>query len=225
MEFGFLVRWWSDTHVHEHAHKSYDHRRARHQTPSRKHPEVWAVLGWMCSYWLTGRWPTVRHDQVSFAKSPFRGDRQRSAKAGQSMKVRGILIDFRGDWCWYKQVFGVQGWRGGPSTAKICYRCPCTVADLPKFDLFANWRRDLYTPKRYLELARLGDGDLDFSPMAIPGFTWTYLRPGMMHAGCLGVAQEACGNILWELFRELGGVRSQPLEARCACQYECHDRG
>ncbi|CAK0895530.1 unnamed protein product, partial [Prorocentrum cordatum] len=69
----------------------------------KKLSEVWAVLGWMCSYWLTGKWPSVRHDQIPFSRSPFRGDKLRSARAGQAMQVRGVLIDFRGDWAWYKQ--------------------------------------------------------------------------------------------------------------------------
>eukprot|EP00959_Pyramimonas_sp_CCMP1952_P286111 5982714-Pyramimonas_sp.AAC.1 len=50
----------------------------------------------------------------------------------------------------------------------------------------ARWRRGVYSAKRYVELMRSGDVMVDTGPLQIPGFSWIYLRPGLMHAGCLG---------------------------------------
>eukprot|EP00959_Pyramimonas_sp_CCMP1952_P243138 5082456-Pyramimonas_sp.AAC.1 len=53
---------------------------------------------------------------------------------------------------------------------------------------------------------------MDLEPLAQPGLSWKMLRPGLMHVGCLGVTSEVNGNVLREVFKELGGARSNPLE-------------
>eukprot|EP00959_Pyramimonas_sp_CCMP1952_P440916 9230957-Pyramimonas_sp.AAC.1 len=80
---------------------------------------------------------------------------------------KGGIIDIRGDWSWYKQVFGVTGWGGGPPDAKNCYRCACTVAQLGKLGLDASWRSTIYAPKSHLESLRTGELELDTGPLAI----------------------------------------------------------
>ena len=179
-----------------------------------KRPQVWNVLGWMFKWWLAGVWPTTRHDNTSLAASRYRGDQWRASRAGKPMPIpRGGLIDYRGDWSWYKQVFGITGWRGGPPTARICYRCACTVAQMGEFGMNASWRPTIYTPTSYLEELRTGRLSLDTGPLVVPGFTWVYLRPGLMHVGCLGSTQEAVGNALWEVFVSLGGTMTSPNQA------------
>ena len=77
----------------------------------------------------------------------------------------------------------------------------------------AAWRRNVYTPRKYLDLCVTGSDVLEMAPLAVPGFSWNYLRPGLMHVGCLGVCQECLGNTLYEAFKELGGVYKNPREA------------
>ena len=51
-----------------------------------------------------------------------------------------------------------------------------------------------------------------------PGFQTlglVLIQADLMHTGCLGVVQYVCGNILYELFLELGGVYSNPLQTMC----------
>ena len=43
---------------------------------------------------------------------------------------------------------------------------------------------------------------------AIPGLTIGSVWPDWMHCCCLGIAQYVMGNIMFELFRELGGAIS-----------------
>ena len=158
-----------------------------------------------------GTWPSIRHDNIPFANSKLVGDKARAERAGEPMRMRGCLVDVRGDWDWYKYLFGVAGWQLGPATKPICYRCACTVGQLHEFGLDASWRRTLRGPREYLELARTTA--LYTAPLAVPGFSWCMLRPGVMHVACLGVAQDCLGNTFTEVFYELGGTRSHDKEA------------
>ena len=46
-----------------------------------------------------------------------------------------------------------------------------------------------------------------------PGFRLEYIHIDRMHVVCLGIAPVVLGNVLFELFREVGGVIARPNEA------------
>ena len=48
---------------------------------------------------------------------------------------------------------------------------------------------------------------------SVPCFTLSYIRPDWMNISCLGVLQYLQGNVLWELFVELGGTWRKAQEA------------
>eukprot|EP00974_Lingulodinium_polyedra_P093019 9012835-Lingulodinium_polyedra.AAC.1 len=53
-------------------------------------------------------------------------------------------------------------------------------------------------------------GDRPSPIWQIPGFIIRYCVPDFMHVSCLGIVQYLTGNVMRELFRELGGTRNQP---------------
>ena len=49
-----------------------------------------------------------------------------------------------------------------------------------------------------------------FALVALPGFLMSYVTPDLMHAGDLGVLQVLLGNVLYELFKAMGGTYESP---------------
>ena len=41
---------------------------------------------------------------------------------------------------------------------------------------------------------------------SIPGFDLSYIKPDYMHTVCLGILLYYIGNVMWELFGDLGGT-------------------
>eukprot|EP00959_Pyramimonas_sp_CCMP1952_P232803 4865604-Pyramimonas_sp.AAC.1 len=111
---------------------------------------------------MAGVHPLRRHDGSDFATSGLRGDRDRANKAGQPSRFRGCCVDYRGDWEWLKKVYGVQGWSRCTDGAHVrcCWRCPCTVSQLPDFSLAAPWRQGEYSTEDYLQMLLTDRQDL-----------------------------------------------------------------
>ena len=63
---------------------------------------------------LTGEFPKFRHDGTPWADT----DKARAGLKG-SLGGRAGLMQLRGDWAWWKQVFSFPAW----SNNKICWCC------------------------------------------------------------------------------------------------------
>ena len=80
--------------------------------------DVFAVIAWSLRHLLSGSWPQSRHDGEPWENC---SDNTRKKRQG-SFKVRGALVEVRGDWEFYSQVFGFPYHN---ETDGICWRCPC----------------------------------------------------------------------------------------------------
>ena len=67
---------------------------------------VWNVMKWSLAWAATGIMPSHRHDGAPFDKT----DTTRQ-KLALSPVPKGILVQIRGDWAFYKAVFGLPGWQ------------------------------------------------------------------------------------------------------------------
>ena len=65
---------------------------------------VWDVMKWSLTWAAAGIMPAHRHDGAPFDKT----DSKRK-KLALSPVARGILLQIRGDWAFYKAVFVCQG--------------------------------------------------------------------------------------------------------------------
>ena len=162
------------------------------------------VLCWSCTALAAGAWPSTRHDGVPWASSPFPEDRTRGKE--DVRLPRAAVLEIRGDWAHFKQVLGLCGWSGEGCTRRVCWVCLANKTNLPYTDpsLHAPWRGT-----RLSHIDTLQEIQRDGTPLcalwSIPGMSAQYLQIDLMHAGDLGVLSYLTANVLWEVFKELGG--------------------
>ena len=80
---------------------------------------------------------------------------------------------------------------------------------MTRIDADAPWRRRCVDHSGFLR-KRLREGLYISRLFSWPNFRFEFIHLDWMHIVCLGVAQVVVGNILWELFLDMGGVISRP---------------
>lgn len=80
--------------------------------------DIFEVIAWSLRHLLLGSWPRSRHNG-----EPWRDARDKARKKRQGcLGVRAALVEVRGDWEFYSQVFGFPYHNEADG---ICWRCPC----------------------------------------------------------------------------------------------------
>lgn len=168
---------------------------------------VLRVLAWVLIALITRMYPSKRDDGTEWEDSPHKEDRQRAHRARSKEKFLfgGTFLQKRGDWAWMKQIFGLRGWK---DKAGCCWKCLANVTTHPMTDasLHASWRGTMLTTLMFLTLAA-ANGDYISPIFDWPGWLLEFFQPDFMHCVCLGITQQVLGNILYELFRSLGGTK------------------
>ena len=131
--------------------------------------------------------------------------------------MSGACIAKYGDWAWFKQTVGLRGWQGHGEERKICWLCQARLrggCSAYEFSLSARWRSTMTTMSSFLE--DMMKGTTHTSPRwSIPGFIAQYCVPDFMYTSCLGILQYLNGNVMWELFVELGGTYTGMVPGVC----------
>ena len=115
---------------------------------------------------------------------------------------------FRGDWPWLSSVFQIAA----HSSAEACFLCRgrmdmgCPLTDASSSAL---WRSTQVSPSTWLRDRMLSNGYVS-AVFSWPGFTFHSIVLDWMHMVDLGCAQACLGNILWEIFRDIGGLVTAP---------------
>ena len=148
------------------------------------------VFLWSLQILFAGSWPTCRHDGSAWHRSD-------SSRAGLSggLGVHAALMQVRGDWAYYKQLFSLKGW----ASNSICWRCLANKGDLSYKDnsAGAHWRKTRYTNTELYD--RLADEGAALSPIfSAPGFDPCYITVDVLHALDLGCTADALGNLMTE---------------------------
>jgi hypothetical protein len=169
---------------------------------------IMRIFVWSLEVLLVGCWPTARHDNTPWDPNT---DKHRRNRNGQ-FKFRGVLMQIRGDWAWYKQMFGFKGW----ASESICWRCLANKSSMPyaDFSLSAKWRKTRMT--QALFMARLRKEAAFINPlMGAPGFNFQYITIDVLHCMDLGVTADAIGNLFWMLLGTVykGGNKKTQVEA------------
>jgi hypothetical protein len=184
--------------------------------------QMFQWLAWSMQSLLEGLWPMVDHLGRAFTEG------YRAENAGKPLAAgwRGLFVQLRGDLLCLRQSFG---WRCYAHDF-LCHRCFASkkVDELSYFDCSqtAGWRRTLTSHEAYLINTPIDQR----SPLfAIPGLRLETVLGDAMHGISLGMAQHACGNVLWELASEAPSnttVQMQRLE-RLWVQFRhwCRQRG
>ena len=94
-----------------------------------------------------------------------------------------LLLQVRGDWAWYKALFGFKGW----ASKEICWRCMANCSDIPWTDTStaAAWRTSRYRTSELL--ARQTEQGISVNPL--------FSLPGFSVEGC--VASICCTRWVW----------------------------
>ena len=64
------------------------------------------VFLWSLQALLFGAWPRTRYDNQPWRRE----DSHRKSEAGSAFGFFAYLCEVRGDWAWFKQIFGFKGW-------------------------------------------------------------------------------------------------------------------
>jgi hypothetical protein len=176
--------------------------------------DVYKVLVWAMQQWRLGIKPSKRHDGILFQDSKRRGDQQRAKESKHKMKTKGGVVEARGDWQFYKQVFGLTGWKAEGVLQRVCFRCFANIdtLDFRINSLSALWRTTIISHAGFMANAFATEGFVSVV-FSLPGFIFAYILIDLMHAGELGVLQYLLGNIFYDMFKHVGGTKKQPATA------------
>ena len=151
---------------------------------------IWEIIGWSLRSLVAGVFPS--HDHLGNELQ----NEWRKSRAGQPLRLRGAMLQFRGDWPWLSHVVQVST-HGSTAACFLCRGSMDPEGDVPLTDPSsgAKWRDQILPASVWIQ-ERFRDG---FHGIVLD---W-------MHMCDLGVAQACIGNILWEVFLRLGGQISQ----------------
>ena len=179
------------------------------------HRAIMEVLTWSFRMLALELHPTLRHD-----RSPWRGDDgARKAAAGSPLSASACLVQVRGDWCFFNQVFGFPQWN---TKAGCCWLCSIILESLREVGVDASWRQGRFTGQEFMAKLRERHGKV--SPLfSVPGLTLSCFKPDWLHAMDLGIGADAMGNILVEISGRMPGssnkVRVAALKKRLDAWY------
>ena len=142
------------------------------------------VIAWSFRCCFLGKSPKVRHDGSAWKPS----DKARSQLGGQDLGARSLLVQIRGDWAWYKQVFAFPAW----SNQQICWRCSAGSDSAPWRDCSASaaWRSARLSENQFW-LRQESMGIEDRCPLfSLPGFSLNMITIDVLHCMDLGVTQD-----------------------------------
>ena len=152
---------------------------------------ILSIFAWSIKHLILGKFPETRHDGTAWGPE----DTQRKAMEKVSLGFHGALMQARGDWSYYKQVFGFPSW----ASKQICWKCLAGTETHPWTDFGpgASWRLARCTPGQFFKRQR--DNGIEPSPLfSIPGFSLNMVVIDVLHCMDLGCTQDMLGNVLWE---------------------------
>lgn len=172
----------------------------------------WAVVAWSMRALLIGRWPQRDHTGEKFPAGSWR-----AKKAGQPLRFRAAMLYKCGDWSWMKSALNLRGWRGDKHNGmRMCWLCEAGFRNEHNcydFSLGASWRQAMVQMSEVAEEIRAAQ--FPSGIWSIPGLSIKSMMVDWMHCCCLGVLAYASGNVLYELFKQCGGVLTTKHKPAC----------
>ena len=171
----------------------------RHVIKGQTFDDLLEVLAWSFVCLGVGRFPTRRHDNSAFHP---RSDQVRCRKGGSVVGFHAFLVECRGDWKMFKDVFRFPQFN---ENSGICWLCNCTPQTWKSVDDSAPWRQGRLDHWEFLERLRLKG--VEPSPIfRSPGFMSSCFKPDWLHVVDLGVACDFLGNFLLLLSKSFPGA-------------------
>lgn len=82
----------------------------RHNMTPETSDDIMSIFAWSLKCCLAGRYPLARHDNSAWLPQ----DAARKKLAGQRIGLQAVLLEIRGDWCFFKSIFSLPGWKARP---------------------------------------------------------------------------------------------------------------
>ena len=143
---------------------------------------IMEVFKWDMLNLYIGQRPKKRHDKKEWL--PSDSDRK---KETAPLGMRAGLFQSRGDWPWFKWLFGFKGWK---SKNHVCWKCKANNTNIPYWDPKPNakWKKQRINPKEFANLVI--ENKSWMSPLfSIPGFSTTFICIDALNALDLGFSQ------------------------------------
>ena len=136
--------------------------------------------------------PSSRHDGSEWSPS----DKNRKKKGGVKLGFRVCWEQLRGDWAFFKQLFGTQGW----ASKSICWRCEANRSTHPFWDFKASaaWRKTKRNTAMFMKEMYKNTGDLLCVLFQCPGWSIDIIAIDVLHTCDLGTSQDALENLFYE---------------------------
>ena len=149
------------------------------------------IIAWSMQHLSAGTSPTSRHDGTVWAT------REETVRIAGGMSIaKGALLQIRGDWDFYSEVFRFRT----ASQDRFCWMCDATA--LPGLNCYhdfsagANHRGTMISHGDFLATC----AEHRVNPPNIfecPGTELQHVAVDSMHSGDLGMFQDAFGSLLW----------------------------
>jgi hypothetical protein len=176
--------------------------KGKHTIDAITHVLVWSfkvcLLG-VLPHWGPGAWKGNEHVYVRLDRAGF--------PAGEDLGCNALLVQCRGDWQWYCQLFGLNSW----SATEMCWKCrakkqPEDPLYFGNFCMDAAWRATCVSDEAYLQEQSI------LSPMfQAPGFLPSDICVDVLHTLDLGCTQDLIGNVFVEVMDEWEGSQAETL--------------
>ena len=162
---------------------------------------VWNVMKWSLAWAATGIMPSHRHDGAPFDKT----DTTRQ-KLALSPVPKGILVQIRGDWAFYKAVFGLPGWQ---EKRGCCWRCCMTPDKIHDVSSSSWWGQAHNRKNHWAAVAAL---DRATPLLGVPFFDMSIICLDWLHIMDIGVSLHWLGSVFVLLSEKLPGNN---VDQRC----------
>jgi hypothetical protein len=157
---------------------------------------MFEVIAWSFKMLSLQQWPTVRHDGSEWRDS----DKTRSKQRG-SLPACGALVQARGDWMFFKEVFSFPAWNAAQN---MCWLCCASQATYRDASLEAPWRQHRTDTVAFFNQQR--EQGVQICPVfSLPLFTPSLVLPDWLHTVDQGVAADTLANTFLECMPFLPG--------------------
>ena len=135
---------------------------------------------------------------------------------------RAALVQIRGDWEFYVNLFGFPSWNTNARMCPFC-RASNTIRGLlwSDFSLDAAWRNTIFDHESYMAYLHANGlaPPILFAAAGVIGLRLECVMVDVLHTIDLGFASHIIGNVLWYFFvvcAVLGGTNIEAKIAKCA---------
>lgn len=150
---------------------------------------IFEIIAWSFKCLFGKAFPDTRHDGTPWIVT----DKYRATCSGP-LCVRGALLQCRGDWAFFKEVFNFPAWNAKLS---MCWMCNCSKDTMADASLSAPWRSHRKGPNDLLRELR-ARGMRPCPLFTIPLFHVLLVLVDWLHTLDLGVTATVLGSFFWE---------------------------